>query len=183
MGRSRCPIIQGVRVSITLAPARLDGVQDYHCPPWAFDRKNPDKRPRTGGKWQPMWDPKSNTGPMDEYGHFVDSLLEQLGIKRIYEPLMVPIRYNRQPWVDKRRRRRWVRNDFYLPELRFIIEVYCGHSNSTLAEKRSKLRKLYRLHRIPYLLLTPTEWKVLQENPNLLRVWIDQAISAQALAA
>ena len=114
---------------------------------------------------------------------FVDQILGTLGIKRVYEPLMVPIRYNRQPRVDKRRRRRWVRNDFYLPELGFFIEVYSGHCTSTLEYKQSRLRKLYRLHRIPYLLLTPVEWEILKINPLILREWIDQEISAQALAA
>lgn len=124
-----------------------------------------------------------NAAPNDDFERFVDQILGQLGIKRVYEPLVVPIRYNRAPWVDKKRRRRWVRNDFYLPELRFIIEVYSGHSANYLAEKQSRLRKLYRLHRIPYLLLTPAEWEVLKVDPFKLLDWINQEISATALAA
>src|SRR6185312_6785435 len=158
----------GENVSITMAPAP-NVAQEYHCPDWAFDRSNPDRRPRTGGKWQPTWDPMPNAGPADEFERFVDQILGTLGIKRVYEPLMVPIRYNRQPTVEKRRRRRWVRNDFYLPDLGFFIEVYSGHCASTLEYKQSRLRKLYRLHRIPYLLLTPVEWEILKINPLILR--------------
>ncbi len=149
------------------------------CPTWAFDPRNPHTHPRTGGKWQPIWDPYHRNQPMPGLETLVAQILVTGNIRWLYEPLLAPV--NRHPirlpdpnLKRRRPRRRLMRNDFYLLDYTTIIEVYSGNSPQNLRKKRVYLERMYHLHQIPFLLITPYEQAILEANPYKLLEWLDQ---------
>jgi len=158
------------------APPAAGTELSYHCPMWAFDRKNPDQRPRTGGKWQPMWVGQHGQKPMPGFETYVDQLLRDLlQVLALYEPLRVALP-RRKRASGGNRQRRFMCNDFFLPEYELLIEIYSGCSERAASRKLHRLQRANRMTGIRYLLLTPKEWALLIANPDLLGVWIYQAI-------
>jgi hypothetical protein len=163
-----------------------DPTVSHLCPPWAFDPVNPDKRPETGSIWQPVWDPIQGSEPMPGFEVFVARLLTQVGILWVYEPFLVPIPRPVQlpdPTLKHFRHHHLLRNDFYLPDLDFIIEVFSGYSESRWEQKHRHLERMSELYGIPYLLLTVQDWELLKQTPSLLQQWLGLSPAPKITAA
>lgn len=148
----------------------------YPCPEWAFDPANRGLRPRTGGRWQPIWWPKTHREPLPGYETDVATVLTNLEISWIYEPLMVPIRLHQNladPNLKRRRKRRFLVPDFYLPDYDCFIEVYEGASPHSRHTKHRRLIRMSRLHHKRFLLITREDEFILRDHPELLLEWLE----------
>ena len=149
--------------------------QRYFGPDWAFNRRKRSLRPRTGGRWQPIWLPGNGPTPKPGFEALVCEILETLGIIVFHERLETPI--PRFPIVPElnirlRPRRQIICCDFFLPEYNMIIEIYSGNSMSSINEKRLRLRRISRMYNLRCLLLTPAEWEQLEQDPSIIIDWL-----------
>jgi hypothetical protein len=160
--------------------AALPGEAANLCPPWAFDPANRTERPRTRGKWQPIWIP-AHAQPQPGFEVLVHDILAQLAVA-FYERIRWPIPIQAKlpdPGLKRHPfRRKLLTSDFFLPEYNLVIEIYSGYSKRRARRKRRFLIRASQLYGVRYLLLTPREWNILLSDESRLIDWIYFASAA-----